>query len=245
MTRFAFLLPALALAACNPDAAETVEVNQTPAAAVNAAAPAAGSNWAETVSKTAQGGYVMGNPNAPIKLVEYGARSCPTCGQLARDGFGPLTEKYVATGKVSFEFRDFLVHGAPDLALALVGQCGGPGPFFPLLEQQYAMQNDYLDALQKITPQQQQAMTTMSPAQIATALAEAMGQVDFAKQRGLPEAKVRACLSDQGQIEALAKQTEAAGGEVQGTPTLLINGKKLDGVTNWQGLEEALKAAGA
>ncbi len=245
MTRFAFLLPALALAACNPDATQTVETNQATAAPVAAASPAAGSNWTETVSQTAEGGFVMGNPNAPIKLVEYGARSCPTCGQLARDGFAPLTEKYVATGKVSFEFRDFLVHGAPDLALALVGQCGGTGPFFPLLEQQYAMQNQYLDALQKISPQQQQAMTTMTPAQVATALAEAMGQVDFAKQRGLPEAKVRACLTDQKAIETLAKQTETAGGEVTGTPTLLINGKKLDGVVTWEGLEAALKQAGA
>lgn len=48
-------------------------------------------------------GYPMGNPNAPIKLaVEY-ARSCPTCGAFVCEAYRPLTEKYVATGKVSFD----------------------------------------------------------------------------------------------------------------------------------------------
>jgi protein-disulfide isomerase len=220
----------LALAACSKNDA-TGNVDAPAAAPVAAAAAPAGQNWTETVSKTPEG-YVMGNPNAPIKLIEYGARSCPTCGAFAREAYRPLTEKYVATGKVSFEFRDFLVHGAPDVALTLLGQCAGVAPFFPLLEQMYGNQIAFLDKLQAMTPAQQH---------------EQMGAIDFVKQRGIPEAKARACLADQKQLEVMAKPTETAmqAGTVTGTPTFLLNDKKLDQVVSWDQMEKALKAAGA
>src|SRR3546814_9205378 len=80
-------------------------------------------DWTQVVSKSPEGGFVMGNPNAALKLVEYGSRSCPTCGVFGRDGIPPLEENYVKTGKVSFEFRDFPVHGGPDLGLSTLGRC--------------------------------------------------------------------------------------------------------------------------
>ena len=127
------------------------------AAPVKAIAPPAGQDWTQTVSKTAEG-YVMGNPAAPIKVVEYGSRLCPVCKALATDGYQPLTDHYVKSGKVSFEFREFLVHGAPDMPPALLGTCVGPQPFFPLLEQMFANQESFEEALQKSTPAQQQAI---------------------------------------------------------------------------------------
>jgi protein-disulfide isomerase len=233
----------LALAACSGgDSSNTTQA----AAPVAAATAPAGQNWTETVVKTDEG-YLMGNPNAPIKLVEYGARSCPTCGAFAREAFKPLTDNYVSTGKVSFEFRDFLVHGAPDVALTLLGQCGGTAPFFPILEQMYQNQNAFLDKLQTMPPAMQQSLANLAPTAVATKLAEHMGAIDFVKQRGIPEAKARACLADQKQLEIMAKPTESAmqSGTVTGTPTFLLNGKKMENVLSWSEMEKALKAAGA
>ncbi len=233
----------LALAACSGgDSSNTTQA----AAPVAAATAPAGRNWTETVVKTDEG-YLMGNPNAPIKLVEYGARSCPTCGAFAREAFKPLTDNYVSTGKVSFEFRDFLVHGAPDVALTLLGQCGGTAPFFPILEQMYQNQNAFLDKLQTMPPAMQQSLANLAPTAVATKLAEHMGAIDFVKQRGIPEAKARACLADQKQLEIMAKPTENAmqSGTVTGTPTFLLNGKKMENVLSWSEMEKALKAAGA
>ncbi len=233
----------LALAACSGgDSSNTTQA----AAPVAAATAPAGQNWTETVVKTDEG-YLMGNPNAPIKLVEYGARSCPTCGAFGREAFKPLTDTYVSTGKVSFEFRDFLVHGAPDVALTLLGQCGGTAPFFPILEQMYQNQNAFLDKLQTMPPAMQQSLANLAPTAVATKLAEHMGAIDFVKQRGIPEAKARACLADQKQLEIMAKPTENAmqSGTVTGTPTFLLNGKKMENVLSWSEMEKALKAAGA
>ncbi|MBL7599238.1 thioredoxin domain-containing protein, partial [Escherichia coli] len=75
----------------------------------------AGKAWVDMISKTKDGGYLQGNPNAPIKLVEYGSRNCPYCGLFGRTAPEPLRKNYISTGKVSWEFRDFLIHGAPDL----------------------------------------------------------------------------------------------------------------------------------
>ena len=52
--------------------------------------------------------------------------------------------------------------------------------------------------------------------------------------------------ADTAAIERLAKITQDRGadGTVGGTPTLIVNGTKVDGIT-WPDVEKALKAAGA
>lgn len=239
-SRFALLMMPLLLTACGEGAG-----NKTDAAPVAGASAPAGKNWTEVVEKVDLG-YRMGNPDAPIKLVEYGARSCPGCGQFANTATRPLEEKYVASGKVSFEFHDFLVHGAQDLPGAMLGACGGAATFFPLMEGMFAEQNTYLDRLQKMSAADQERLKTATPVQGVTILAEIGGLIDFVKQRGIPEAKARQCLGDQKLLEALAKSSETLtrDGKVTGTPTFYLNGEKLP-VGDWTGVEAALKAAGA
>ena len=234
-------LAALALTACSKS-----DAGGSPAAPVAAKAAPAGQNWADTVTKTAEG-YVMGNPDAPIKLAEYGSRLCPTCGALAREGYDPLTKKYVATGKVSFEFREFLVHGPADLPPALLGLCVDKAAFFPVLEQMFHDQAQFDDGLTKMTPAQQQQLQAAKPDQVVAMLAAAEGVIPYMKQRGLPEAKINACLADRATVDKLTKQTQdkTNDGTVTGTPTVMLNGKVLTGAVTWPQVEAALKAAGA
>ncbi len=73
-----------------------------------------------------------------------------------------------------------------------------------------------------------------------------MGLIEFVKQRGIPEAKARACLNDQAKLEAAAKLSDdaSASGKVTGTPTFILNDQKVDAVS-WSQLEPILKGAGA
>ena len=216
-----------------------------PAAPVASAAPPAGQLWTDVVSKTPEGGFVMGNPNAPIKLVEYGSRTCPTCGAFANTGMKSLEADYVASGKVSYEFRDFLVHGPPDLGVALLGRCAGAGPFFAILEQMYQAQPEFLPRFEN-AQELQNRLQGQPPAAIAVGWAEHLGMIEFVKQRGIPEAQARACLNDQKQIDALAQMTDKASADgVTGTPAFFINGTKADNVVTWDAMKEALAAAGA
>lgn len=244
------LMPALALAACGggSDSNSSAPVQST--TAVAAVAPPVGKTWMEVVAKTPEGGYVQGNPNAPIKLVEYGSRNCPACGHFAVQGMEPLRQKYISTGKVSYEFRDFLIHGAPDLALALLNQCVPTESFFAVMDQIYANQPAFLERTQQLVeknPQVAQQLQSMPAPQAAVGFADALGFVEFMKQRGVPEAKARACLADQKAIEAIAKVNGDAvnNGEVTGTPTFFINGKVVPNTAAWEALEPALQSAGA
>ena len=243
MKLFAALLIPLALAACGEGTG-----NQTAAAPVAATPPPAGRDWTQVVAKTDEG-FVMGNPAAPIKLVEYGSRLCPTCKGLADEGYPTLTGNYVKSGKVSFEYREFLVHGPPDMPAALLGRCVGADAFFPMLEQMYANQTQFTDRWQRIPPAQQQQIQAAAPADAFRLWGEQLGLIDFVKARGLPEDRARACIADRAEVDRLAKQTQDKGpggdGTVSGTPTLLINGQVAQGVITWDALEKALKRAGA
>lgn len=245
-SRLAFPL-ALLLAACGGNGGGN---SSEPAAPVAAVKPPAGQDWTQTVSVTPEGGFVMGNPNAPIKLVEYGARTCPTCGAFSKEAAEPLARDYVATGKVSFEFRDYLVHGSQDLAAALLGQCGGPGAFFPILDQMYASQEQWLNKLFAAAqgdPSFEGRLQAQTPAQQMATLADTMGLVDFVKQRGVPEPRARACLADTTKMDQLAKATQEAtqSGRVTGTPTFYLNGERIENAVSWPQVRDALERAGA
>jgi len=191
---------------------------------------------------------MMGNPNAPLKLIEYGSRSCPTCGLFGREGMEPLENKYVKTGKVSYEFRDYPVHGAPDLGLSTLGRCVSESAFFPILEQTYVNQQQLFGA--KLPSPEAQALFQQlqgkSPTEVATAWAKFLGYVDFLQQRGISQQQAEACLSNSENVQAVVDMAEKAGEMgVTGTPTFFLNGEQLENTITWEQLEPKLKAAGA
>lgn len=237
-------LPFLLLAGCGDDKSATATV--APAAPVAAKAAPAGTKWVDVVTRTPEGGYRMGNPDAPVKLVEYGARTCPTCARFDQEGFPALKSGMIAAGKVSYEFRDYPVHGALDIGPILLGHCVEPAAFFPMLDEMMRNQATLLANEQKAA-QGAQALQGKPATEIARHFAESLGYLEFVKQRGVPEQKARACLADQGSLDVLAKNLQVADTayKISGTPTFIINGRVADGVLDWAGLERSLKAAGA
>lgn len=234
-------LPLLLLAGCGGGSDAN---SSAPAAPVAAVAPPAGQQWVDMVSKTEEGGYRMGNPDAPIKLIEYGSRTCPHCALFDADGVPALKSKYISTGKVSYEFRDFPVHASLDLAPILLGRCVDPSSYFAMLDQMMAHQQEMMAKLDGLD---QNALKGLSPSQVTVYLAEHLGYLDFVKARGVPQAKAMACLNDKAAIDGLAKRTKAANDKyhIPGTPTFVLNGNVLDNVSEWSQLEPRLKAAGA
>ena len=241
------LLPLLSLAACG-DGKSAAGTSDVTAAAPVAAKPApAGTKWAEVVTRTAEGGYRMGNPDAPVKLIEYGSRSCPHCALFDNEGVPALRDGPVAAGKLSYEFRDYPVHGAIDMGPILLGQCVEPAQFFPMLDQMMKSQQELLAKASTLTQAEQTQLQSQPPAKVAAYLAERLGYLEFVKQRGVPEAKARACLADQQKLTDIAKSLQVADQQYQvaGTPTFIVNGKVAPNVNDWTGLKPVLAAAGA
>lgn len=238
------LASALILAGCG--GGESGDNITAPAAAPVAGAPApAGTQWVDKVEQTAEGGFRMGNPDAPIKLIEYGSRTCSHCAAFATTGMEGL-KGYVASGKVSYEFRDFLLNPI-DLGAALLGQCSGPGPFFAILEQMYAQQHEILKNAPTAQDPFAKQVEAMPAQQRTAAIADKFGYLAFVQERGVPEAQARACLADQAKTAALVKSNEDAAKQynIPGTPTFILNGKVLENTGTWPQVEAALKQAGA
>lgn len=232
---------ALALAACGSGDSSGAPKGE-PIAKV--AAPA-GKAWTDVVSKTEVGGYKMGNPDAKLQLVEYGAITCPGCAQFSVQSTEGINE-LVNTGVVSMEFRPYLVHGIQDIPGFLLAQCSGPEAFFPLTEQLYADQQSWLSKISTVTEADQQAMQKMAPPEISTLLATRMGLVDFVKSRGVSEDQAKACLADKAAIDGLIALTEKGTKDdgVTGTPFFMLNGAKLD-ASSWVQVKSKLVEAGA
>ena len=120
----------LALAACNKNKNQPEGTAANETVTITQANPPPGGTWADVVNETSDG-YMMGNPNAKVKLIEIGSLSCPHCKAFEDEGVPALVEKYVKPGKVSWEFRPYLIHGPIDMAADLIIRCNGPKTFFP------------------------------------------------------------------------------------------------------------------
>jgi protein-disulfide isomerase len=215
-------------------------------AAASAARPAAkavpGRDWAQTVVSTPAGGFRMGNPNAKLKLVEYGSLACPHCREFEATGYKPLVQRYVRTGRASYEFRNLLLN-APDIAVSLLAHCAGPAQFFPMAQAVYASQPQWFDRVEKISAEQQAELDKMPDPQRIARLGELAGFPQIAARFGITPVRARQCLTDQKGLERLLNGTKAAeDAGVAHTPTFFINGKMTDALT-WEQLEPLLKKA--
>ena len=233
----------LALAACNSATNNTTVAVAGPVAAV---APPVGTEWTTVVSETPESGMRMGNPDAPIKIVEYGSLTCPACAAFSVQGTEPLKTKYIATGKVSWEYRSLLLH-APDLMASLAYKCGGPAPFFALLDASYADMQNWLGKLAELPQAEQQRLQSLPIAAQNTEYARLSGRDEFVIQRGITREALAQCLADPAKIAALDKVRKDAFEKynVQGTPTFFINDAVVPNVATWADLEPQLRAAGA
>jgi len=232
----------IALAGCNKNQtnqAENAPVNITPVA------PPPGGDWTQTVAATPAGGFLMGNPNAKVKLVEYGSLTCPHCREFDEKGVPSLINTYVKSGQVSWEFRNY-VRDAFDLTASLIARCNGAKGFFPLSRALYKDQEQWVAKVQATPQDQVQNLQNLPPNQQFLAMAKVAGFQDWAAARGLPVAKSSQCLTDQNAVNQLVQMTSDATTkypDFPGTPTFVINDQMVKDVATWEGLEPKLKDA--
>lgn len=232
---------ALALAACGGDAEDGEVAEGDPIAAIPAPD---GQEWTDVVEISEYDGYVLGNPDAPIKLVEYGSLTCGACANFAQNGVEELKEEYVSTGVVSFELRN-LVRDGYDLTLARLTRCGTPESFHPLSDQVWFNFDQIMGGAQ----QGQRAMQELGDLpddQVYVAVAETAGFLDFFAARGVSRDQAAACLADNASVLAVGENSDRQAEEfgITATPTFLVNGQQLE-VRNWADLEPVLQRAGA
>ena len=206
---------------------------------------AATTDWSHTVSATPAGGFVLGNPKARIKLIEYGSLTCPHCRAFDQEGVPTLVAKYVKPGRVSWEFRNY-VRDAFDLTASLIARCNGAKSFFPLMRGIYKDQPGW-EARIQATPQAEiDAAQKLPPGRQFIGFARIAGLQNWAAAHGVPVVKSNQCLSNDkavGQLVQMTKDAMTQYPDFAGTPTFVINGSLAKDTYSWDTLEPKLKQA--
>jgi protein-disulfide isomerase len=231
----------IALAACDSGTSTAAPAAKSGAAATST--PAA-KDWRTVVVETPEGGFRMGNPDAKVKIVEYASFTCSHCRDFHKEAEANLKPTYVKTGQVSYEYRPFMLN-VYDFAVAQLAMCQGPDRFFTWANELFTNHEAWTEPFTKLTEADITPLRSLPPAQQVKGLATAGKLHEFAAPRGLPRAKFDACFANEGTMEALTKRQQAAidTWQVQGTPTFLLNGKKIDGVTTWAQLQPKIAEA--
>ena len=168
----------------------------------------------------------LGSPTAKVTVVEYASVGCPVCGKWARDVWPTFKTKYVDTNKVHFVYREMLVGGGAEVAVAasgfLLARCVGKEKYFNVLDAIYGNQEQAFQAPRETL-------------------------LNVAKSTGMTEAQFNTCINDEPSILALNKRVEKHVKEdhVESTPTFVINGKGMEpGYHTLEEMDAAIKAAG-
>jgi protein-disulfide isomerase len=204
------------------------------------AAPA----WAERVALTPQGGVLIGNPAAAVKLVEFGSLTCPHCKAFHETGLAAIKAKYLATGRVSYEYRPFTLNGI-DLMAGLVMQCLPAPQAWAFVNRSYARQAELVQPFMAISEADRNSLASLPQDKQGARMAELGKLPEFAAAAGVPRARYDACIASKaGEDKLLAIRKDAVEThKLTGTPSFLINGTMQADTYDWASLEPQLAAA--
>ncbi len=202
------------------------------------AAPAR--NWANMVTLSKEGAYVIGNPAAKTRLVEYVSYTCPHCAHFVDEGTAPLKAGWVSKGLIAVEIRN-LVRDRYDFTAALLARCGGSAKFPSNHEALFAAQNDWIAKAQVYESQPSTLPADAKPAAVMSEIADKTGMIALMAKRGVTPTQSRVCLADQKAFDLVMAMTKRGleQYQVKGTPSFLLNGRLTD-VYDWAGLQPLL-----
>ena len=189
------------------------------------AAQAGATNWQARVTKTADGGYLMGNPASSVHLVAYLSYTCPHCAEFEAEADAPLRIGMIIPGKGTLEVRPFL-RNPIDAVASLPNQ------------------NRWLAPMGQLTEAQKSRWESPDFATRTRAVAGDLGLYALMERRGYTRAELDRCLADKDALDRMAHRTKDAADKefINGTPGFLINGVTLTGTYDWGALKPQLDA---
>lgn len=198
--------------------------------------------WNYTVTRTAAGSNVLGNPAAKVKLTKFLSYTCPGCARFETEAEGPLRLGYVATGKVSVEVRHYL-RDPVDLTVALLTNCGPKEKFFLNHSAFMRSQRVWIGKIAASSEAQRQRWTSGPLGARTRAVATDFKFYEIMASRGYDRAATDRCLADTAMAQRLAKQTEEADKlGIHTTPSFAIDGMLLAATHDWAMLRPQLDA---
>jgi protein-disulfide isomerase len=188
-----------------------------------AAAPRPMLAEAKTVLQITKDDRILGNPEAPITIVEYASLTCPHCAHFANDVLPELKKEWIDTGKAKLVLRDFPLD-EPALRAAMIARCAPP-------ERYYAFADTFFSAQEKWVRSGDYRETLARLAKLG-----GMGQAEF-------DTCIKNTELENKIVEGRLKASQEL--EVSSTPTFFINGSKLAGAPSREEFEKLLSGLAA
>lgn len=203
-----------------PDATPAVTPETTPAPSEAPVDPAAAKAEALKIKASDIG---LGDPNAPVKWIEYASTGCPHCADLTLKVLPALKAEYIDSGKVYYVLRDFPLDNVAASA-SVIARCLPADKFYPFVDKLFATQPTW------------HGPDATDPKSVLLGLAA---------EQGLDEAGVEACFKRQELLDQLInglKEAETALG-VASTPTSFIGDETVVGTVSVEEFKKTLDKA--
>jgi protein-disulfide isomerase len=150
----------------------------------------------------------LGNPDAPVKIIEFSDFQCPFCRKLHFESFKKIKEEYIDKGLVVFYYRDFAFLGPESVQASLASKCAREQNKFW----------EYVDILFK--DQAGENVGGFSKENL----------IKFAEELNLDKEKFEKCLNEGKYMSEIQQDLQAAQKlGVRGTPYLIINNDIVEG----------------
>ena len=166
----------------------------------------------------------LGNPDAPVTVIEYASYTCPHCARFHEGPFKQLKADYIDSGKINFVYRE-VYFDRYGLWASMIARCAGtPDAFFGMSDLIYEKQS------------------TWSRAGEPGAIVDELRKIGLLA--GLDATKMEACLQDGDKARTLVAwyQENATADGVDSTPSFVINGTKYSNMS-YAEMSELIDAA--
>ena len=177
---------------------------ETGAAPPPAAAPADTVDIKELMVAGPLGEEALGDPKAPVTVVEYASMTCTHCARVQKTTFKELKSKYIDTGRVYYVLREFPLDPL-SVAAFMLARCAPPEKFFPTVDVMFELQDNWA--------------FVDDP---GTALLKILQPMGFTND------SVKTCLNDKKILDGVnwvRDRGEKKFG-IKGTPTFFFNGQR-------------------
>ncbi|MFP4538204.1 MAG: DsbA family protein [Dichotomicrobium sp.] len=150
---------------------------------------------------------VMGDPDAPVTVIEYASMTCPHCAAFHADTLPELKEQYIDTGQVKYILRAFPLDNLAAAAFMLA-RCVEEDNYYPFIDMLFEKQSQWADADEPLAELRQ-----------------------VTKVAGFTEDKFNRCIRDQQTLDYIQQVRDNGNQQydIRSTPTLIVNGQKLEG----------------
>lgn len=212
-----------------------------PIAAVALVAATAPRPWTAVATPVSTGSYLVGNPKARVKLVEYVSYTCPHCAHYAAES-DQVLGAMVRSGSTSVEIRN-QVHDGIDLAAATLARCSGAAAFPKVHAAFFQKQSEWAERAAEWAAANRARIESWPQLAQLAAVAEGAGLPAIARDAGAPAPAIAQCFANDAAVKKTLAVSEATS-KVQGTPAFEINGRLIQNV-GWTQLLPQLRAAGA